>query len=217
LQFLTGPGGLAASAFWAMKSVARVEVYGFFARVLHEELAPVPEGMRFIALRREADLAEISADLLRQLDSQSGAGVRALLAGETHVYALAAADGVACQTNISTRALFVDSPIPMNITLRERDTFLAFLYTYPRFRRRGLAETLIRLVCHSLAEQGYARCLCHVRMSNVPSLAAFRRTGWRRVASLVTSTGGKLLAAPGAARTGLQLTPVADRAAVGRA
>src|SRR5207247_883547 len=104
--------------------------------------------------------------------------------------------------------------IPMHITLRERDTFLAFLYTYPRFRRRGLAEALIRLVCHSLTEQGYARCLCHIRMSNVPSLAAFRRAGWARAAWLVTSTGGRFLGAPGAARAGLQLTPAAGREAV---
>lgn len=208
LQFLRGPGGSRAALFWLLKAVLRMEVHGFFARELIAGLPPLPPAdLRFLELREPADIATLTPALLRELDSQSGAGVEGLLARQTRVYALVSADAVACQLNISTGTLSVDSPIPLQITLGERDTFLAYLYTHEAFRRRGLAELLIRRVCHALAREGFARCLCHIRMTNVPSLAAFRRAGWRCVAWLVTSSGGRLLGVPGSRRAGVRVTP----------
>jgi ribosomal protein S18 acetylase RimI-like enzyme len=184
----------------------RVEVHGFFARQLRLAPEQEPAGLRFIVLRQQADLASLSPAVVTQLDSQSGAGVRALLERGTKIYALIRPDAVACQLNISKGELQVDSPIPLRILLRDGDAFLTFLYTHPEFRRRGLAELLVRLVGHSLAAEGCVRCLCHIRMTNVPSLATFRRTGWVRVAALVTSTTGRLIGKPGATAAGIALS-----------
>jgi hypothetical protein len=56
-----------------------------------------------------------------------------------------------------------------------------------------------------LAMEGFMRCVCHIRMTNVPSLAAFRRIGWHRVGWLVSSRSGRLLGTLGCARADIEI------------
>ena len=95
----------------------------------------------------------------------------------------------------------IDSP-PLYLSMGERDTFLSHLYTWPAFRRRGAAQRLVAATVSSLSGRSVQRIVAHVRATNVPSLAAFERAGWKGGATVICTLKGQLLLATGAARAG---------------
>ncbi len=87
--------------------------------------------------------------------------------------------------------------------MAETDAFLSYLYTWPAYRRQGAARYLIAATVSDLSMRNTHRVFAHVRATNVPSLAAFERAGWKAGATILCTLSGRLLMAPGAARAGL--------------
>jgi GNAT superfamily N-acetyltransferase len=56
----------------------------------------------------------------------------------------------------------------------------------PLQRGRGIATALIAQSAAALTDEGFRRLYARVWHSNAPSIAAFRRAGWRRIALVVT-------------------------------
>jgi ribosomal protein S18 acetylase RimI-like enzyme len=100
----------------------------------------------------------------------------------------------------------IDSP-PLHLDMNETDAFLGYLYTWPAFRRQGAARWLIAATVSGLSTRDVRRVFAHVRATNVPSLAAFERAGWKTGGMLICTLNGDLLLAPGVARVGLNFRP----------
>lgn len=206
-SFARSPGGAAATGFWLVKTLLRVDIARFYAIALGGTAPEPPENLELLALRQPRDVDTVSRALEERLNMQTGPSVRKLLAHGDRVYALAQGDRIACQLNICFGTVRVDSPADLTFHFASGDAFLGFLYSAPEYRRGGLARRLIALTCADLAAEGWHRCLCHIRATNVPSLNTFRRSGWRCVAWLLTTPGGRMLGAPGASRAGIRISP----------
>ena len=128
----------------------------------------------------------------RQLLSRGGS-LHLLLISNSLAAQLAVMHGPNCR---------VDSP-PLHLIMDETDAFLGYLYTWPAFRRQGAARQLIAATVSSLSTHNVQRIFAHVRATNVPSVAAFERAGWKTGGTLLCTLNGDLLLAPGTARVGL--------------
>ena len=66
--------------------------------------------------------------------------------------------------------------------LQPGEAKLVQIITDPQYRGKGAATALIQASSQSMLEQGYLKLYARVWHSNTPSLRAFERAGWRRVA-----------------------------------
>jgi GNAT superfamily N-acetyltransferase len=66
--------------------------------------------------------------------------------------------------------------------LREDEAKLVQVVTLPEMRGRGVATILIASSCRAMLERGFHRAYARIWHSNAPSLRAFDRAGWRRLA-----------------------------------
>jgi len=211
LSFLLGPGGGTAALFFGFKSLTGAEVFRFAAKSLHPGAAPVlPSDWRYVQLCTPAELAELAARMpgvRTQLAAQSGAGPERLLQRGASLHALLCGETVVAQLNIeSSPACEVDDP-KLTLHLAEGDGFLGYLHTWPEFRRRSAAQLLIAATEQSLRERGLKRLVTHVRATNVPSIAAFKKLDYHFNALVFSKTSGMLLGALGMRRLGLQALP----------
>ena len=62
---------------------------------------------------------------------------------------------------------------------------LVQIISLPEMRGRGVATTLVALSCLDMMQQGFHQTYARIWHSNTPSLRAFERAGWRRVALVV--------------------------------
>jgi ribosomal protein S18 acetylase RimI-like enzyme len=191
IGFALSKGGLSGTAVWLMKKAFRVEPYIFFETGLEPNArTATPSRFAFHRIVSPDDLVAIDAQVQYQLNKHAGRPVERLVYTGNSVYFLADGSRVACQLNISPGPVVtIDSPRPLQIDMGDRCAFLAFLFTDPQYRRIGLASALIDAVRADLAREGYRRMLAHVRRTNVASIGAFARMGWRRVATIWVTTG----------------------------
>lgn len=66
--------------------------------------------------------------------------------------------------------------------LKEREAKLVQIIVMPEMRGRGIASRLIRYSALEMKRQGFSDLYARIWHSNCPSLSAFERAGWRRVA-----------------------------------
>jgi hypothetical protein len=204
LEFLRGPGGLRAAGFFGLKLLARIEVFRIVCRYTQPDGAlALPSGWRYLSLHDDEALSTISAETLEQVAEQCGPQPREIFGSKGSLHLLMIGDALAAQLTISrgpkTR---VDSP-PLSLSMAATDAFLSYLYTWPGYRRLGAAKQLISSTVSDVAAHDIHRVIAHIRATNVPSLAAFERAGWKSEANILCTLGGRLLMAPGAERSGL--------------
>lgn len=208
LEFLRGPGGVRAAAYFGLKLALRVEAFRVVCTttncIKHPALSP---DWTYLSLREPQALANLPSHCLGQLGSQCGADPKHLLARGGSLHLLLQGDVLVAQLSIEHGPVCcMDSPA-LQIGLMPTDAFLGYLYTWPAARRQGAAVHLINATVGQLGKLGTHRILAHVRATNVPSLAAFKQAGWKPCATLWCTPGGRLLMAPGASAVGLTLRP----------
>lgn len=87
--------------------------------------------------------------------------------------------------------------------LHDGEAKLVQVITDPAFRGRGAATQLIRHSSEQMFNAGFSRLYARIWHSNTPSLRAFERAGWQRVALALelkrtpTSKGIKVFLPPG--------------------
>ena len=208
LEFLRGPGGVRAAAYFGLKLATRVEAF----RVVWTATAPkkrsaCPPDLAYINLREPQGLADLPNDCLSQLASQCGSDPEQLLARGGSLHLLLKGNSLMAQLSVDQGpTCHMDSP-PLLLGLLPSDAFLGYLYTWPHARRQGAAVHLITATVCDLGNLGTNRVFAHVRATNVPSLAAFEQAGWKPCATLLCTPGGRLIMAPGAGDSGLRLRP----------
>ncbi len=70
-------------------------------------------------------------------------------------------------------------------TLLEGEAKLVQIVTLPDMRGRGVATMLISSSCRDMLQRGFDRVYARIWHSNSPSLGAFERAGWSRIAVIV--------------------------------
>lgn len=71
--------------------------------------------------------------------------------------------------------------------LRADEAKLVQIVVEPAWRGRGVATALIACSARELGAAGFVRFYARVWHSNAPSIAAFHRAGWRRIALVLTA------------------------------
>lgn len=62
---------------------------------------------------------------------------------------------------------------------------LVHVISHPEMRGRGIATMLITSSCRDMMQKGFCRTYARIWHSNTPSLQAFERAGWMRVALVI--------------------------------
>lgn len=180
---------------WLIKQVYPVEIFDFFVTTIDElHGAKAAPDRRLLSIRTAADCRACGDALLSQLGRHSGHGVRSIIASGGRVYALVEDGEVMAQLTMDLAGpLAIENPIPLRVTLPENAGFLSYLYTYPAWRRHGLAQRLIRSVVQDLNRDGIREVIAYVSSTNVSSQNAFLATGWRRTGLMVTDRNSRVL------------------------
>jgi RimJ/RimL family protein N-acetyltransferase len=69
--------------------------------------------------------------------------------------------------------------------LADGEAKLVQIVTIPRLRGHGVASALIAYASLQMFGQGFKRLYARIWHSNLPSLRAFQRAGWQRVATVI--------------------------------
>lgn len=207
LSFLLGPGGGAAAAFFAFKILTRKEVFRFATKKLSQQ-PPVqlPAGWQYHYIDEITGNRNLATTTIRQIASESGFH----FTKQCSHHVLLNEDQVIAQLSICSDTLcLVDDP-KLILELSDGDVFLGYLYTWPDFRRRGAAQLLIAMAEQQLYQQGAKRIVTHVRATNVPSLAAFKRLGYQFSAYVISKINGSYLGSLRMKTVGLKTRKAAE-------
>ncbi|AZP12223.1 GNAT family N-acetyltransferase [Undibacterium parvum] len=69
--------------------------------------------------------------------------------------------------------------------LLEREAKLVQIISLAEMRGRGIASRLIEISCQDLLAQKFERIYARIWHSNLPSIKAFERAGWKRIALVI--------------------------------
>ena len=69
--------------------------------------------------------------------------------------------------------------------LKDDEAKLVQIVVEPEFRGKGVATALITRSCADMLHRGVRRCFARIWHSNEPSIRAFEKANWRRVATVV--------------------------------
>lgn len=69
--------------------------------------------------------------------------------------------------------------------LLEREAKLVQIISLAEMRGRGIASRLIELSCQDLLAQKFERVYARIWHSNLPSIKAFERAGWKRISLVI--------------------------------
>lgn len=187
-------GGLKATFFWIAKKILRKEVHFIYTCKINSKNNHNKIKFHFITLHTKKDILEIHYETLKQLEKQSGMSIINLLKNNNSIYALLDENNVVSQINIYWgKHAKVDYPVNLTIHIKFDDVFVGYLFTSPHYRGRGCAKILMDMAKQDVFNFGYSRMIAHIRSTNVPSLKAFRKSGWQQSGWIITSTDGKLL------------------------
>jgi hypothetical protein len=204
LEFLKGPGGLRAAAYFGLKLLARIDVFRI-VWILAQSNTPsaLPSGWRYLSLHTDEALSDFPSNIIDRAAEQCGSNPKQLLRRGGSLHLLLAGDLLVAQLSIERGPICrVDSP-PLYLGMGETDAFLSYLYTWPAYRRRGAAQCLIAATVSDLSTRNVHRVIAHVRATNVPSMAAFQHAKWKIGTMIICTLGGRLLMAPWATHAGL--------------
>ncbi|PTQ82803.1 FR47-like protein [Nitrosospira multiformis] len=204
LEFLKGPGGLRAAAYFGLKLLTRIDVFRI-VWIFAQSSKPLmlPSGWRYLSLYTGEALSNLSSDIIERAADQCGSNPKQLLGRGGSLHLLLAGDSLVAQLSIERGPTCrIDSP-PLYLRMAETDAFLSYLYTWPEYRRQGAAQRLIAATVSDLSTRNVHRIIAHIRATNVPSLAAFEHTDWKTGAMMICTLRGRLLMAPGATSAGL--------------
>ena len=188
-------GGMRGTTAWLIKQVYPVEIFDFFVTGMNDLRGgtAAPDG-RMLRLRSAADCRGCAEAMLDQLGRHGGHGVRSIVASGGRVYALVEDGEIMAQLTMDLAGpVAIENPIPLKIALPEKTGFLSHLYTYPAWRRHGLAHRLIRSAVQDLSREGVSQVIAHVSSTNIASQNAFLQTGWRRTGLVVTDRSSRVL------------------------
>jgi len=197
LSLLHVKGGKIAAAYWLLRKILRIDTYRIYAFDLadftHDGESDLPEDYRFLRLENLEGVEGCDPAILEEIEDQSGRGVSNIVADGGRVYAIVHGTEVVSQTNVELRRSRVDMPLRMILEFGEKDAFHSFGYTKPAYRRRRWIFRLRSHVCALLSQEGWQHCVCHVQATNVKEALSLHRSGWKPVAFLFATTGGRLL------------------------
>jgi GNAT superfamily N-acetyltransferase len=204
LEFLKGPGGLLAAAYFGLKLLARIDVFRIVWIFSQPDTPPrLPSDWRYLSLHTEKALSDFPHHIIEQAAEQCGSNPKKLLRRGGSLHLLLAGDSLIAQLSIERGPICrIDSP-PLYLGMAETDAFLSYLYTWPAYRRRGAAQRLIAATVSDLSTRDVHRVIAHVRATNVPSLAAFQHANWKIGTMIICTLSGRLLMAPCATNAGL--------------
>lgn len=201
---------LSATAYWILRKLTGIQLHKVVA--IDTTLTPLSISLEapleIAVLKRIQDIDHLPSGMETQLDEQSGMSCRALCEHGAHLYFIHDGKNIACQLNILTGDIVVDSPTHLQFRFQERQAFLNYLFTRDSYRGHGLARQLIQYACNDLAKRGTQRCFAHIRATNHASLSTFRHSGWKQCGKIITTISGRFLAAPGCAQSGIDVAPV---------
>ncbi|ODT82549.1 MAG: hypothetical protein ABS69_05115 [Nitrosomonadales bacterium SCN 54-20] len=205
LEFLKGPGGLRAAAYFGLKLLTRIDAFRIVWISAQSSTSLIlPSGWRYLSLYTGEALSNLSSDIIEHAAEQCGSNPKQLLRHGGSLHLLLADDSLVAQLSIERGpACRIDSP-PLYLRMAETDAFLSYLYTWPEYRRRGAAQRLIAATVSDLSTRNVRRIIAHVRATNVPSLAVFEHTGWKTGPIMICTLSGNLLMVPGATSAGLR-------------
>lgn len=204
---LTNRSYVSAGTYWAIRRLTGVQFHFVYATYLNSSTSTqVALPLEFFVLESEADLKKLPKNIEIQLNEQSGFSCRDLFEQNARIYLLMDGEKLACQLNIRQSEVVVDSPVDLILRFESGTVFLNYLYTRDAYRGHGLAGKLISLACEDLARKGLHRCLAHIRATNHASLSSFRKAGWTTCGRIISTTSGRLIAAPGCEQSGMQIT-----------
>lgn len=69
--------------------------------------------------------------------------------------------------------------------LADSEAKLVQIVSIPEMRGRGVATRLITSSCQELVQKGFRRTYARIWHSNIPSLRAFERAGWKKIALVI--------------------------------
>ena len=69
--------------------------------------------------------------------------------------------------------------------LADQEAKLVQLIVLPQMHGRGIARSLIEFATQDMLERGFKRLYARIWRSNTPSLCAFERARWRRLATVI--------------------------------
>lgn len=69
--------------------------------------------------------------------------------------------------------------------LADNEAKLVQIISLPEFRGRGIAAALINASLRDMNGKGFGRAYARIWHSNTPSIRAFERAGWRRIALVI--------------------------------
>jgi GNAT superfamily N-acetyltransferase len=209
LGYALSTGGGSATLWWLFKKVGRVQAYHLLASTSEREASSGNTRTSRFALRSvssSTELKSLEADQRVQLEEHSGRGLDRLMSEKAIVYFLTDKTRVVCQLSISTGGLIrVDSPSGITFDIGAKSAFLSYLFTHEGYRRIGAAQQLIGLARKDLGRYGVERIVAHVSVTNVPSLNTFTQSGWRRIGTVWTTRGGRLLSVTGLSVPGVRV------------
>jgi RimJ/RimL family protein N-acetyltransferase len=70
--------------------------------------------------------------------------------------------------------------------LAEREAKLVHIITSPSMQGKGLAPLLLDHCVKAMHERGFQKLYARIWFSNTPSVRAFRKAGWQRIALVIT-------------------------------
>ncbi len=197
LSLLRAKGGKKAAAYWLLRAILRIDTYRIYAFDLadftHEGESVLPEDYRFLRLENLEGVAGCDPAILEEIEDHSGRSVSNIVADGGRVYAIVHGTEVVSQTNVEFRRSRVDMPLRMILEFGEKDAFHSFGYTKPAYRRRRWRFRLSLQIRALLRQEGWTHSVCHVQATNVKEGNLLHMLGWKPVAFLYTTTGGRLL------------------------
>jgi ribosomal protein S18 acetylase RimI-like enzyme len=204
MRFATAPGGVGATAWWLLKLATRFETHHVFGHGLRPTTnhsgAACPK-LDFRSVRSLGAANDLDAKLRDQLEEHLSKNLGGICSRGGGVYFLTDAGNVVSQLTIDIGPLIrVDVPAGLVMDIGATRAFLSYLHTEEPYRRTGAARNLMQFVADELRKDGVEQLVSHVRTTNVPSLNAFRRSGWMELGTIWTRTSGSLLLSPGLAR-----------------
>lgn len=208
VRLATAVGGIAATAWWLLKVITHIEAHYVFAQFLDRTTCNCSWLSRQFELRAVRSVAaanEIDPDLRMQLEQHLPDGLTELCLKGGRIFFLIDDRSVVCQLLLNSGSrIHLDVPAGVTLDIGDQRAFVSYLHTDAGYRRMGAATALLQHVGSELLREGLRQVLAHIRTTNVPSLSVFRQSGWLRLGTLWTPTGGGWLGDSGLARHGIR-------------
>lgn len=186
ISFLFGPGGRNATFFWGVKLLTKREIFKFGTKALSYQQIDLPEDWSYYALEKPADYSYLPEVTISQIMSQSGFN---FTENRSH-HVLISGNKVVAQLSICNDQFCLVNDPKLVVELLDGDVFLGYLFTWPDFRKRKAAQLLLTMTENQLYFSGVKRIVTHIRATNVPSIAAFKKIGYAFPSYVISKLNG---------------------------